>query len=213
MGKKKSVFQEYFEAIVFAIILALFIRAFVVQAFKIPSGSMIPTLQIGDHILVNKFIFGVRIPFTDKKIFDSNQPERGDVIVFKYPHDPKVDYIKRVIGVQGDKVELKEGKLHINGELYSDPYAYYQDTGKVDFKAGTVPKGCLFVMGDNRNNSNDSRVWGFVPMNLVVGKAFMIYWSDGSNTHRMQWNWPMKIFDAVVHNRWSRVGDIIPHSL
>jgi len=216
MKKTKTKFQENFEAIVIAILLALFIRTFVVEPFKIPSGSMIPTLLVGDHILVNKFIYGIRIPFTNKKVFAFNKPTRGDVVVFVYPLDTTLDFIKRVIGVEGDTIVMKGKKLYINGELYSDPYAHYIDDnpGNIEFPRGdfgpiTVPKNSLFVLGDNRDTSRDSRFWGYVPLESVIGKAFIIYWSNGSNHNRFQWNYPMKLLDAIIDNRWSRVGDRI----
>jgi len=216
MKKNKTKFQENFEAIAIAILLALFIRAFVIEPFKIPSGSMIPTLLVGDHILVNKFKYGFRIPFTEKKVFALNKPNRGDVIVFVYPLDKSLDFIKRVIGVEGDTVMLKGKKLYINGELYFEPYTRYLDDEPInmeipraDFGPITVPQNSLFVLGDNRDTSRDSRFWGFVPLNLVVGKAFIIYWSNGSQNNRLPWNYPMRLFDAVIYNRWSRMGDII----
>jgi len=217
MGKNKSKFREYFEAILFALILALFIRAFVVQAFKIPSGSMIPTLLVGDHILVNKFIYGIRIPFTDKKIFAVSNPEREDVIVFIYPLDPSKDFIKRVIGVAGDTISIKGKKVFINGEVYDDPYAHYLDDdpgaegiSRNDFGPITVPKDSLFVMGDNRDRSYDGRYWGrFVTLDQVRGKAFMLYWSNGTPHKRADWNFPIKLLDSIIYNRWSRMGDMI----
>jgi len=182
--KKKGVFREYAEAAVIAILLALFIRTFVVQAFKIPSGSMEPTLLVGDHILVNKFIYGVKIPLARKTLIPISEPEREDVIVFIYPVDESKDFIKRVIGLPGDRLEFKGRKIFINGELYNDPYGYYSgpppsgtSLTKTSFPPVTVPKDRLFVMGDNRNHSYDSRFWGFVPIESVKGKAFIIYWS------------------------------------
>lgn len=193
--KRKSVIREYAEAIVIAVLLALFIRTFIVQAFKIPSGSMKPTLLVGDHILVNKFIYGVKIPFTDKSLIELSQPKRGDVVVFKYPLDPKKDYIKRVIGLPGDKVELVNKKLLINGRPTADPHASYSIYGNLrNFGPVSVPVDHLFVMGDNRDESSDSRVWGFVPFAYLKGKAFLIYWS-----------WDRSNFGV----RWRRVGDIV----
>ncbi|RLA94233.1 MAG: signal peptidase I [Deltaproteobacteria bacterium] len=217
MGKNKSKFQEYVEAIVVALLLALFIRGFIVQAFKIPSGSMIPTLLIGDHILVNKFIYGIRIPFTNKRIFAFKKPEREDVIVFVYPLDPSKDFIKRVIGVEGDTILIKGKKVYINGILYSDPHAHYLDDNlqnctikRKNFGPITVPKNSLFVMGDNRDRSYDGRYWNkFVTLDQVIGKAFIIYWSNGSPHHRAAWNLPMKILDAIIYNRWERIGNLI----
>ena len=217
MKQNKSKFREYSEAIVVAVLLALFIRAFVVQAFKIPSGSMIATLLIGDHILVNKFIYGIRIPFTNKKAFAFQKPKRGDVIVFIYPLDPSKDFIKRVIGVEGDTVLMEGKKVYINGEPYDDPHARYVDDGpkkgdvsRKNFGPITVPENSLFVMGDNRDRSYDGRYWNtFVTLDEVLGKAFIIYWSNGTPHVRASWNVPMKLLDAIVYNRWSRMGAII----
>jgi signal peptidase I len=194
-AKRKSVIREYTEAIFIAILLALFIRTFVVQAFKIPSGSMKPTLLVGDHILVNKFIYGVKIPFTDSTLIEVRKPKRGDVIVFKFPLDTQKDYIKRVIGLPGDRVKLVNKQLFINGQLVADPHAKYLPHGSLrSFGPITVPENRLFVMGDNRDESSDSRVWGFVPLQYVKGNAFLIYWS-----------WDSRNFGV----RWNRLGDII----
>ena len=183
--RKKSVFREYAEAAVIAIILALLIRTFVVQAFKIPSGSMEPTLLVGDHILVNKFLYGIKIPFINKTLIPISEPKHDDVIVFIYPVDKSKDFIKRAIGLPGDKIEILDNKIHINGKPYKDSHGYYADAGrrtsgsegKSHFGPVTVPEDHLFVMGDNRNHSYDSRFWGFVPLDSVKGKAFIIYWS------------------------------------
>ena len=183
--KKKSAFREYSEAIIIAIILAIFIRTFVVQAFKIPSGSMEPTLLIGDHILVNKFIYGIKIPFLRKTLIPVSKPKHDDVIVFIYPVDKSKDFIKRVIGLPGDTIEIFDRKILINGNHYKDSYGYYSNRKKDSFHSPGVnhygpihvPENHLFVMGDNRYNSYDSRFWGFVPLKSVKGKAFIIYWS------------------------------------
>jgi signal peptidase I len=216
MATGKSKVREYTEAIVLAVILALFIRAFIVQAFKIPSGSMIPTLLVGDHILVNKFIYGVRIPFTDSKVLTFKEPQRGDVIVFIYPEDPSKDFIKRVVGLPGDTVQIKGKDVYINGEHYKDPHARFRRNDHfrgVDWRYGkkptVVPQDSLFVLGDNRDNSKDSRYWGFVPIESVRGKAFMIYFSNGSTVNRTPWNIPAKLFDAFRFNRWDRMGNVI----
>lgn len=224
---KKESRREFFEAIFFALALALFIRTFVVQAFKIPSGSMIPTLLVGDHILVNKFIYGIPIPFTDSKLVQFKQPERGEVIVFKFPKDPSKDFIKRVVGLPGDRIAMREGVLFINdapvptvakgeysyreasegellvSKLYEEtlgdsqhPVIYATDMipSFRTFDETTVPPGKLFVMGDNRDRSNDSRYWGFVDLEAVEGRAIAIYWSwDSENTTL----------------RWSRLGDLV----
>ena len=199
----KSVFREYGEALFVALLLALFIRTFVVQAFKIPSGSMLPTLQIGDHILVNKFVYGVRLPFLDAEIADFGDPSRGDVVVFVYPEDPQKDFIKRVVAVGGDTVEVRDKRLLVNGEAVSDPYATYAEgldgvpvPTRDQFGPFAVPPGEIFVMGDNRDRSYDSRFWGPVKVDHVKGKAFLIYWS---------WNGPW----TRPHVRWERIGHLI----
>jgi signal peptidase I len=194
--RKKSPIWEYAESIIMALVLALVIRTFVIQAFKIPSGSMEPTLKIGDHLLVKKFIYGIKIPFTSINLFPWKSPQRGDVIVFIYPLDPDKDFIKRVIGVGGDTVSIVNKKLYINGVEAPDPHAVYSentillgDMQKLDnFGPVTVPKGSLFVMGDNRDRSFDSRFWGFVPLKDVLGKAFTIYWSWNSQDSMVRLN-------------------------
>jgi len=183
--KKKSAFREYAEAAAIAIILALFIRTFVIQAFKIPSGSMEPTLLVGDHILVNKFIYGVKIPLIRNTLIPITEPQRDDVIVFIYPLDKSKDFIKRVIGLPGDTIEIIDRRIYINAKLYQDMHGFYADRGnslassrvKNHFGPVTVPEDNVFVMGDNRNHSYDSRFWGFVPIGSIKGKAFIIYWS------------------------------------
>lgn len=202
--RSKSAFREYAEAICLAVILALFIRTFAVQAFKIPSGSMLPTLQIGDHILVVKSIYGLRMPFTNKVMIPVRTPKRGEVIVFVYPVDPTKDFIKRVVAVAGDTVEIKKKKLYVNGKPEVDGHARYSDPElypmmykpRDEFGPVTVPEGKLFVMGDNRDQSHDSRFWGFVDIRAVRGKAVMIYWSRGSG--------------EVLGIRWNRIFDLVP---
>ena len=179
--KKKSTLREYAEAAVIAILLALFIRAFVVQAFKIPSGSMEPTLLVGDHILVNKFLYGIKIPYLQTTLIPVGQPERGDIIVFIYPEDRSKDYIKRVIGLPGERIQIQGREIFINGRPFDDTYGHYDEKAgnpsrSIDGK-WDVPKDHFFVMGDNRDHSADSRFWGFVPSTLIKGKAFIIYWS------------------------------------
>ena len=188
---KKNIFREYGEAILIAVILALFIRTFVVQAFKIPSGSMKPTLLVGDHILVNKFIYGVKLPFSDITLIPVRDPKRGDIVVFEFPEDPKKDFIKRVIAVAGDTVQIRNKKVYINDKPMDDPYGTHLDPHSIrgearprdNFGPVTVPANSLFVMGDNRDHSYDSRFWGFVNLPAVKGKAFIMYWSwDKENT-------------------------------
>ncbi len=225
-GTKKTIYKEWIEPFLIAAVVALFIRQFVVEAFKIPSGSMIPTLTIGDHLLVNKFIYGPRIPFTDSRLFTWKEPKRGDIIVFKFPQDESKNFIKRVIGVPGDKIQIIHGRLTINdqvvsqsptappedatveaGQSWGKPMLYDEQLGTVqhaiqyfhdqkdeNFGPKTVPQDSVFVMGDNRDNSQDSRFWGFVKENKILGRALIIYWSwDGD--------------DRWV--RWERIGTLI----
>jgi len=176
---KKSLLREYLEAAIIAVLLALFIRAFVFQAYKIPSGSMEPTLLVGDHILVNKFIYGIKAPFINKTIIPLSEPKRGDIIVFIYPLDKKKDFIKRVIGLPGEQIEIINKKIFINGKLFDGPFGVYGKNSRKNNNLGPiiVPSNGLFVMGDNRDHSYDSRYWGFVPLEFVKGKAMIIYWS------------------------------------
>jgi signal peptidase I len=183
---------EYGEALVVAILLAVAIRGAVVQAFKIPSGSMLPTLQIGDHLLVSKFLYGVRIPYTGIRLFRIRPPKRGDIVVFAYPEDDSKDFIKRVIGEPGDRVEIVDKKVYVNGDPIEDPWGVYRDAavqpGGIEKRDNTgplqVPRGRYFVMGDNRDRSYDSRFWGFVDDARIKGKAFIIYWSWESERTR-----------------------------
>lgn len=246
--KKKSHFREYVEALLTAMLIAFFLRAFVIEAFKIPSGSMIPTLVVGDHIFVNKFVYGIRVPFTRFWIKHFETPKRGEVIVFIYPENPKLDFIKRVVGVPGDKLLLKGDDIYINGEKVvgkqvkvtgvdpknkldleledikdfpgGDPFkiipsypdwrdykvyverlgehTHLKQEGPFNFFRGqevTVPPGKFFVMGDNRDNSKDSREWGFVPLENIKGRAMFIWLSlrYGEN-------------DKLAGIRWDRFG-------
>ena len=185
---QKSTAREYFESIVVAVILALFVRTFVVQAFKIPTGSMEPNLLVGDHLLVNKFIFAPTLSAVERAVLPIRDIKRGDIVVFKFPEDPERDFIKRVIGLPGDTVELRNRELYINGQKSEEPYAHYlfpvgesQESTSFDVREKygpvTVPDGHYFMMGDNRDNSQDSRYWGFLPAHYVKGRALMIYWS------------------------------------
>jgi signal peptidase I len=229
--------KEYIEALLVAVVLALIIRAFVVQAFKIPSGSMLETLQVGDQLLVSKFQYGVRMPFTGKQLIPISDPARGDIIVFEYPFDPRldatrpqlkdVDFVKRIVALPGDTVEIRAKEVFVNGEHVTGPYvqhvredleqsplpeghpaitidpkAYFDHCedatnicrAKRDWMpAVTVPEGHYFVMGDNRDESFDSRFWGFVSRESIKGKAMVIYWS---------WTGPTNI-------RWSRIGRLL----
>lgn len=192
--KKKHIIREYAESIVIAVLLALVIRTFVVQAFKIPSGSMEDTLAIGDHILVNKFIYGTKIPFTDKRVLTIRDPKRGDVVVFEYPEDPSKDFIKRVVGLPGDVVEGRDKKIFVNGTPYENPHEVHKEKEIIpkaqnprdSFGPVTVPAGSYFVMGDNRDRSYDSRFWGFVKNDKLKGLAFIKYWSWDSEKFRVR---------------------------
>ncbi len=208
--KKKSAIREYTEAIAIAILLALFIRTFVVQAFKIPSGSMLPTLQIGDHLLVNKFIYGIRVPYAGTVLIPIKEPQRGDIIVFRFPLDRSTDYIKRVIGLPGDTVEIRDKRVFINGRQIDDPYAHFTSVTVLPAGASpkdnlgpiAIPQDKLFVLGDNRDNSSDSRFWGFVESRDVLGKAMIIYWSWDIDRPLLSW-------DRLSSIRWDRLADII----
>jgi signal peptidase I len=202
MARQKSTIREYAEALGVALLLALVIRTFVVQAFKIPSGSMLPTLQIGDHILVNKFVYGPRfeVPLTQLslgRLPGLRKPHPGDVVVFIWPKDRSKDFIKRVIAVEGQTVEMRNKQVYIDGKPWDDPHATYTSTrsGPGDnFAPQTVPAGSVFVMGDNRDQSFDSRFWGAVPIEDIKGQALIIYWS---------WDGP----DRWV--RWERIGRLV----
>jgi len=166
--------------------------------------------MIGDHLLVNKFIYGIRVPFSGKVLVPLKDPKSGDIIVFKFPKDRSIDYIKRVVGIPGDKIEVKNKKVYRNGKLAEDPFAHFTSTTilpgsvspKDNFGPITVPEGKYFVMGDNRDNSSDSRFWGFVETNDVLGKAMIIYWSWDIDK-------PFLSVDRFSSIRWGRLADII----
>ena len=194
----QTMLKEYAEALIVALILAFFIRSFVVQAFKIPSGSMLQTLQIGDHLLVSKFAYGVKVPFTNIMLVERDGPRHGDVIVFEFPEDPSKDFIKRVIGVPGDVIEVREKQVFRNGVLLDEPYVQHVDSSKTvprrdNFGPVMVPENQYFVMGDNRDESYDSRFWGFVERRTIAGKAFILYWSWAS----------------LTDIRWERIGQLV----
>lgn len=202
--QQKSAIREYAEALIVAVLLALVIRTFVVQAFKIPSGSMIPTLDIGDHILVNKFIY------------DFTTPQRGDVIVFKYPQDESRDFIKRVIGLPGDRLEIRGRQVFINGKPLVEPYTQFVDgrqspSEQEHFGPIVIPPHKLFMMGDNRDRSMDSRVWGLLDESKVEGKAFIVYFSIRSED--VPYSSVLPGFVYVIEHpsliRWGRTGHLI----
>lgn len=183
--KRKGLIREYAESIAIAVLLALLIRTYLVQAFKIPSGSMEDTLAIGDHLLVSKFMYGTKIPFVDTRILAVREPRQGDVIVFEYPEDPSKDFIKRIVGVPGDVVEGKYKKVYVNGKPYENQHEVHKEKDIIPkemnprdtFGPVTVPEGSYFVMGDNRDRSYDSRFWKFVRRDQIKGLAFIKYWS------------------------------------
>ena len=177
--QKKGVIREYSEALFVALLLAAFIRFFIVSAFTIPSGSMLNTIQIGDYLLVNKLAYGLKLPFVDTWIYKSDGPEYGDIIVFKYPKDPSVDYIKRVVGLPGDKMQMRNKQLYRNGVPVEEAYILNSEgNGPLDNTAEfVVPENEYYTLGDNRGNSQDSRDWGSVNRDAIYGKAWRIYWS------------------------------------
>jgi|RhiMethySRZTD1v2_1073278.scaffolds.fasta_scaffold01572_19 signal peptidase I len=192
-GYKKSTVREYFESICIAVILALFVRTFVVQAFKIPTGSMENNLLIGDHLLVNKFVFAPTMTGLERTLLPIDPVRRGDILVFKYPQDPERDFIKRVIGLPGETLEVRNKKVYINGKPLDEPYVHFlfppeerapgdvsfDFSEKRDYGPVTVPERMYFMMGDNRDNSEDSRYWGFMPADYIKGKALFVYFSFG----------------------------------
>jgi signal peptidase I len=228
--EKKSTLREYYEALLIAIIFVNFARIFVFQAFKIPTGSMEDNLKVGDHIIVNKFIYGpVPTPWTS--VFPLRDVQRGDIIVFRYPLQPETDYVKRVVGLPGDTLMIRDKKVYINGKALSEPYTLFEDPmvypprpalpepyrSRDQFGPYDVPQGQYFAMGDNRDRSSDSRYWGTVPRSMIKGRAFMVYWSwkrtpppnpdatTGSNIKAL--------LDVVLHffpgTRWERTFFIV----
>lgn len=209
MERRKSKTREYIESIVIAALIALVVRSFVIQAYKIPSGSMEPTLLVGDHLLVNRMSYVIKMPFVDTVLFSTGKPQRGDIIVFRYPEDPSKDYIKRVIATEGESLEIKDKAIFINGKKINDPWGRFRPDSftsrgllpfidKDNIPPITVPKDSYFVMGDNRDNSLDSRYWGFVQKQHLVGKALILYFS-----------WDSNAMNALHHVRWSRIGWLI----
>jgi signal peptidase I len=196
--KRKSIVREYAEAIAIAVLLALVIRTLIVQAFTIPSGSMMDTLLVGDYILVNKFLYGPELPLTDWRVPALRDPRRGDIIVFKYPQDEKRDFIKRIVATPGEQVQIRGAQVVVNGRALTEPYVKRPEAPHATAAPAAcgytygcdqtvVPPDAYFVMGDNRDNSQDSRYWGFVKRDKIKGKAFLIYWSWDSDRHWLRW--------------------------
>jgi len=234
---RKSAARQYAESIGLALGVALFLRAFVVEAFQIPTGSMIPALEVGDHIFVSKFAYAISIPFTNLKLARLGEPKRGDIIVFKYPPDQSVDYIKRVVGLPGETVELRHNEVFIDGRPMSREFQpvpctaregdievdelvrpcevwlehldrrdhmvhqFTNRTDASDFPPHKIPPGHYFVMGDNRDNSRDSRVWGYVPYDLIKGKALIVWWSRDPSRGGLS---PAGLADWFKSIRWRR---------
>lgn len=190
----KNKFLDWAKSILIALIIALFIRTFIVQAYKIPSGSMIPTLLIGDYLLVNKLSYGLRNPIKDDFLYEWSLPKRQEIVVFTYPADKNLDFIKRVIGLPGDTVEIINKKVYVNGAPLEEPYVQFTDkeiypkdiSPRDNFGPVVVPQGHIFVLGDNRDQSYDSRFWGFVPLHSLKGKALIIYFSWDSSKHTIR---------------------------
>jgi signal peptidase I len=195
-ARRKSTLREYVEALLWAGALTLFLRAFVIQAFRIPSESMLDTLLVGDFLFVNKFEYGPKIPFTHIRLPGLRPPQRGDVIVFQYPVDPSQDFIKRCVAAGGETVELRDKKVRVDGRALVEPYVHHIDPAihppgydtRDNMAPREVPPGELFMMGDNRDNSKDSRFWGTVKMDQVKGRAMFIYWSWDGERHWPRWN-------------------------
>jgi len=227
--RRKSTVREYFEALATAVILALFVRTFVVQAFKIPTGSMENNLLIGDHLLVNKMVLAPSPAAVDRLLLPVRDVRRGDVVVFKYPEDPERDFIKRVIGLPGETLEVRDKRVYVDGRPLDEPYVHYlvPPSGSAQFNEVTsydlrerygpvtVPTGQYFVMGDNRDNSQDSRYWGFLPREYIEGRALMIYWSYESRSEDYVENGLAaslrRLVNVATHfvtrTRWSRIFD------
>ncbi|HUJ67923.1 MAG TPA: signal peptidase I [Syntrophorhabdales bacterium] len=204
--REKSKIRQFAETIAIAALLAIFVRSFVVEAFTIPSGSMEPTLLVGDYLLANRLSYVVKVPFTDVVLIRLGEPKRGDIVIFRYPLDPSKDYVKRIVAKGGDTVEIRDKVVYVNGQKVEEGYAHFTDHTDIpgsqlprdNFGPVKVPKDCYFAMGDNRDNSSDSRFWGFLKEGDLVGKAEIIYFSLDSDAES---------FLASV--RWQRLGHMV----
>lgn len=232
MGKrekrKKSTFKEYLESIIIAVLLAFVIKTSIVEAYKIPTGSMEDTLLVGDFLLANKFIYGARLPLIGVRLPALQNPHTGQVVIFKYPLDRKTNYIKRVVATEGQVVEIKDKRVYVDGKLVPEP-PHSKHTDPRDIPRGVnnrdnfgpvrVPKGYIFVMGDNRDNSFDSRFWGFLDKKLIRGKGMIIHfsWEPDPSAPRLSWDNPLSVIHLFFYNlihfpqriRWKRLGDLI----
>jgi signal peptidase I len=225
---KKSVAREYLESIVVAVILALFIRTFAIQAFKIPTGSMEPNLLIGDHLLVNKLVYSPSFGPLEDRLLGKRPVARRHVIVFKFPEDPTRDFIKRVIGLPGETIEIRNKTVFVNGKPLDEPYAHFIDQplrpGDAEYGLRSesirdnwgpqvVPEGQLLVLGDNRDNSRDSRYWGFLPRDQLKGRALLVYWSYAATGDEYRrdgaWERVRDTLSALGRTRWSRFFHVI----
>jgi signal peptidase I len=225
---RKSVAREYLESIVVALMLALFIRTFIVQAFKIPSSSMESNLLIGDHLLVNKLVYSPSWGDVEDRFLAKREIRRGHIVIFKYPKDPERDFIKRVIGLPGEVVEVRDKVVYVDGQPLREPYTQFieplirrddpaygpREDGRDNWGPHRVPDGKLFVMGDNRDNSSDGRFWGYLPRDQVKGRALMVYWSydatkGGEGRRPAVWAWVTGVLSAPFHTRWGRFFHVI----
>jgi signal peptidase I len=190
-----SILRDYLSSLGWALVLALVIRTFIIQTFEIPSSSMEDTLEIGDYLVANKFLYGIRLPWSGERVFPFRAPRRGDVVIFKYPEDRSQDFIKRLIGLPGDEIQIKSKRVLVNGQPFTDTHEVYKDpkilpvgaSPRDNFGPVRVPEGCYFMMGDNRDNSYDSRFWGFVKREDIVGLAMVKYWSFVPGSWKVRW--------------------------
>lgn len=194
-AKPKSLLREYLSSLGWALALALVIRTFVIQTFEIPSSSMENTLEIGDYLVANKFLYGIRLPWSGERVLPLREPKRGDVVIFKFPEDRSQDFIKRLVGEPGDEVMVRDKHVFVNGKPFTDPHEVHKDASLIpagasprdNFGPVRVPEDSYFMMGDNRDNSYDSRFWGFVPKKDIVGMAVVKYWSFVPGSWKVRW--------------------------
>jgi signal peptidase I len=226
-GFRKSAAREYLEALIVAVVLALFVRTFGVQAFKIPTSSMEPNLLIGDHLFVNRLLFSPSFGPVEDALLAKREVRRGDVVIFRFPGSPDKDYVKRVVALEGETVEVRDRSVLVDGRRLDEAaYAHYREArpsfdhpdyglepARQAFGPATVPRGQLFVLGDNRDNSNDSRVWGFLPRDLVKGRALLVYWSYEASREEYRRQslieWARDLASAPLRTRWDRFFHVI----